>query len=112
MLPALQVQEAPKVVEDLYRKGLGNILRRGSRVVLCLFDGAFFRCPCDFREVYIKTPPHKVEFDDAGVITITGSIGYHENPELGRKQSWCHFFIKTGRPEMCSDAECPGKGLK
>ena len=42
---------------------------------------------------------------------LDGSSGYNEKKSLGRRQNWCHFWIKGGKYEMCGDTECPGAKL-
>ena len=71
-------------------------------------DGVVFRCPCGYRTVYIASPPHTIEFDDDGVLTLDPSCGYKARENLKRPQNWCHFHIKGGSATMCSDAQCPG----
>jgi len=70
-----------------------------------------FRCPCGDRAVYVVEPPHGIQFDDQGRLTIEGSCGYKARPSKGRPANWCHFFIRGGEYEMCSDTQCPGKDL-
>lgn len=71
-----------------------------------------FRCPCGRRLVYVTAPPHGITFDDAGHLTLDGSVGSVARPATplrpARQQNWCHFFIRDGDPEMCDDAQCPG----
>ena len=85
-----------------------QLRRAGARVVVPWGDGIMFRCPCDERQVYVTSPPHKITFDSEGVLTLDGSCGYRAREDLKRPQNWCHFFIKDGTPEMCSDAQCTG----
>ena len=70
--------------------------------------GVIFECPCRERHTYIGSPPHTIEFDAEGILTIGPSIGSKPDPSRDRKPNWCHFHIKGGVPEMCGDAECPG----
>ena len=70
--------------------------------------GVIFKCPCGERQVYIASPPHTIEFDEEGILTVTASIGSKPDPSRDRKPNWCHFHIKGGVPEMCGDAKCPG----
>ena len=89
-----------------YRRGPGTVLHRGKREVLTWQGEAHFRCPCGERQVVVRSPPHGIEFDDDGVLTIEGSCGYTATDE--RPKNWCHFHIKAGVPKMVSDAQCPG----
>ena len=67
-----------------------------------------FRCPCGERLVYVTAPPHKIEFDDAGILkSLGGSCGYRAKGK--RPANWCHFTIKDGEIEtMHDDSQCPG----
>ena len=93
-----------------YRRVEGSTIRReGSGDVVVDTQGdAHFRCPCDFRQVYVKDPPHGIEFDEGGLLTLNGSCGYNKNEAAGRPANWCHFSIDNGVPVMYSDAQCPG----
>ena len=72
-------------------------------------QGVVFSCPCGEREVYVTTQNgHRFEWDDDERLTIHGSCGYRAKPDLGRPDNWCHFFIRGGEVEMCSDSKCPG----
>ena len=83
-----------------------------------------FACPCGGREVYITSPPHTIEFDDAGIlVSLGGSVGsrplngphefrmVHGTTLHDLPKNWCHFWIKNGGIEMCSDSKCPGSRL-
>ena len=94
-------------VTDLYRRGEEGDLRAGSRAVVPWQAGVVFRCPCDGRHVYVKSPPHAITFDGDGVLTLEPSCGSKAG-RSGRPQNWCHFHVRAGRPKMCSDAKCPG----
>ena len=74
-------------------------------------DGIVYMCPCDNEQRYITSPPHTISFDADGILTLIPSIGYKARQNLDRPQNWCHFFIKDGVVEMCSDAQCPGANL-
>lgn len=73
--------------------------------------GVVFRCPCNERQVYIASPPHDITFDDHGLLTLNPSVGSKEKAGWDRPKNWCHFWIKSGTPEMCTDAGCPGAKL-
>lgn len=70
--------------------------------------GVAFRCPCGGRLVAITPQNHAIEFDDEGLLTLEPSCGAHPEPELGRPENWCHFWIKGGQVEMAGDSKCPG----
>ena len=70
-----------------------------------------FRCPCGDRLPYVVSPPHGIRIAEDGKLTIEGSVGSRENFRNKHPRNWCHFFIRDGQPEMCSDAKCPGKDL-
>ena len=89
-----------------YCRAPGTVLRKGKREVLAWQDEVHFRCPCGHRQVSVKAPPHGIEFDADGLLTIAGSCGYAGNAE--HPVNWCHFWIKNGEPEMAADAQCPG----
>ena len=94
-----------------YRRIEGSILRRDTRDVVVVKNAAgiesvHFRCPCNLRRVYIASPPHTITFDDAGLLTLDGSCGFTAKNDF--PDNWCHFVVKNGEPEMCSDAACPG----
>ena len=80
----------------------------GGRTVVPWEDGVMFRCPCDERQVYVASPPHRIKFDADGVCDIKSSCGYRKIDNPPRPANWCHFFINDGIPEMCGDAKCPG----
>ena len=69
-------------------------------------EAVIFVCPCGEREVYCTSPPHGIQFDEQGILTLNGSCGYRAREE--RPANWCHFFVKNGQYEMCGDARCPG----
>ena len=89
-----------------YIIGVESELKLGSRVVVPWEKGVVFRCPCDFRQVYVISPPHKITFGNGGELTLESSCGSHEDKSNDRPKNWCHFYIKNGVPEMCSDAKC------
>ena len=66
-----------------------------------------FLCPCGERENYVTSPPHGIEFDGAGKLTLNGSVGWRAGC-YGKPQNWCHFRVNGGEAEMCDDALCPG----
>ena len=95
-----------------YTKIDGGILGKGTRdVVVDCEGGAHFLCPCDQRPVYVTSPPHGIEFDSHGVLTLKGSRGYAANERLERPANWCHFSIADGVPSMHSDSKCPGSRI-
>lgn len=67
-----------------------------------------FLCPCGERVVYVTSPPHTIEFSEDELLTLDGSVGSRERPDLGRPPNWCHFFVRNGVPDICGDALCPG----
>lgn len=67
-----------------------------------------FRCPCGEREVYVKSPPHTITFDEDGRLTLDGSVASTGHSERSRDIGRCHFHMKSGEAEMCGDASCPG----
>ena len=72
-------------------------------------QSVIFSCPCGEREVYVtERKGHEILFDDDDRLTINGSCGYAPKPDLGRPANWCHFFMRAGEIEMCSDSKCPG----
>ena len=91
-----------------YRRGTEEELDRGERVAVPWGNGIVFPCLCGERTVHVASPPHKITFDDDEVLTLDGSCGYKERKNLGREKNWCHFFLKNGEIEMCSDSKCPG----
>ena len=101
---------------DRYRKHPGKTLREETREVQYCREDALdrqavqFWCPCSTRLVYVTSPPHGIEFDAAGLLTIKGSCGYaaKQNMHPPRPDCWCHFHIEGGEPAMCDDARCPG----
>ena len=101
---------APCGVLMQYRRGTEEELGRVAGVVVDWSDGVVFRCPCNHRQVYVESPPHAITFDAKGVLTLDGSCGYRGKPNMKppRPQNWCHFWLKDGEVEMCSDAKCPG----
>ena len=95
-----------------YRNGTEEELNEGVRgIVVPWQDGIVFQCLCNERTVYVASPPHKITFDDNGVLTIKDSCGYREKKNLRREANWCHFFLENGEIEMCSDSKCPGSKL-
>ena len=71
-----------------------------------------FWCPCGQRIVYVSKPPHSViEFDDDGLLTIKGSIGYESRRHSDRPKVWCHLQITKGRVTIHDDVTCPGGDL-
>ena len=99
-------------MDFLYKECIQEQFDKGERGAVVLWqDGIVFRCPCNERQVYVSSSIHGINYDINGLLTLNGSCGYHEAKNLGRKQNWCHFFIKAGRYEMCSDSECPGANL-
>ena len=101
----------------LYRKAQGKTLRRGTSKRVLYWteehgEAAQFNCPCGERLVYVTSPPHKIEFDNDGVlVSLGGSCGYTPKPKMKppRPENWCHFTIKDGVVEtMHSDSKCPG----
>ena len=100
-----------------YRKQAGATLDRDSRGVVSYQtvgpDGApvpaaIFRCPCGERTVKVTSPPHGIRFDEAGRLTLDGSVGSRANEH---PSNWCHFHVEAGVPTMCADAQCPGRNL-
>ena len=69
-------------------------------------EGVAFQCPCGERQCYVAAPPHTITFDGSNVLTLDPSCGFKARGHL--PQNWCHFFLKNGQVEMCSDAKCPG----
>jgi len=101
-----------------YRRGGGSSLPKGFRKVVPwtnegVAEEVHFRCPCGRRTVKVTSPPHEIEFDTYGVLTLDGSVGSRASLHLSDGQAnWCHFWIRDGVPEMCPDARCPGsKGI-
>lgn len=98
---------------DLYRKAKSLELLAKSREVFH-WDGpdgeaVQFRCPCGERLVYVKSPPHTIEFWDDGILaSLGGSCGYRVQSEKNRPANWCHFTITDGIPTIHGDARCPG----
>ena len=68
--------------------------------------GITFRCPCGEFMVNLQSPPHKIEFDSEGVLSVDNSIGSKKTNN--KPENWCHFYIEDGVPKMASDAQCPG----
>ena len=106
-------------VQVKYHKSVESELKKGSRAVVPWNEGIVFRCPCDERQIYVASPPHKIEFDDEGLLTLDGSVGSRKQLRLPsedmdsedwkhRAKNWCHFWIKGGVLEMCSGTKCPG----
>ena len=92
-----------------YRRAPSNEMERPLTEAgpVLAWDGAvIFLCPCGAREVYVTSPPHTIEFDDEGRLTLNGSVGSREREDL--PANWCHFWMKGGAAEMCDDAQCPG----
>ena len=96
-----------KYIKSDKEENLGKI----PGTVIAWADGIIFRCPCDQRQVYVASPPHTISFDSHGYLTLDGSVGSHEDQSRGQKPNWCHFWIKNGNTEMCSDTACPGGSL-
>ena len=85
-------------------------------VVPCAWaDGIVFQCPCNFRTVYVKSPPHQISFEEDGRLTLVGSCGYRGRGKEGEKgylaPNWCHFDMTGGVATMYGDATCPGSVL-
>lgn len=96
----------------LYVKGTReDVNKMKTGTVIPWNEGVVFRCPCNGRQVYVAAPPHKIKFDEAGLLTIEQSVGSKKHKAQNRAANWCHFYIKAGRGEMCSDAACPGHEL-
>ena len=93
-----------------YRKGEDDEGRIPEGIAVPWQGGIVFKCPCGERDVYVASPPHEITWDDDGALTLNGSVGSHEDKARGRDANWCHFFIKGGAVDMCSDAQCPGGG--
>ena len=104
---------------ELYRKAASpeqaKTLRRGKSRRVCYWEegdkkAVQFNCPCGARLVYVTQPEHTITFREDGVLeSLGGSCGYHERPDLGRPQNWCHFTIQGGKVEtMHTDSKCPG----
>lgn len=68
--------------------------------------GIGFQCPCGLRTVYVTQPPHEIQFDDVGRLTLVGSVGFRARGEY--PANWCHFDMTGGKATMYSDAKCPG----
>ena len=94
-----------------YKKISGKILDKTIGPVVAWDACVLFNCPCGERQVYVTSPPHIITFDEEDILTLDGSCGYRKNEALNRKANWCHFFLKNGYIEMCSDVECPGAKL-
>ena len=71
-----------------------------------IYKGVSFICPCGEREVAVCEPPHTIEFDGNGILTIEGSCGYRAR--TGRPSNWCHFDLTDGKITMYGDSRCPG----
>ena len=100
-------------MSEKYRKVEGGILESATRGVLYWSEkqgeAVQFWCPCGERLVYCTSPPHTIEFDDAGVVaSLGGSCGYKANEDKGRPSNWCHFTVTDGRAKIHGDAKCPG----
>ena len=67
-----------------------------------------FHCPCGEWIVFVKSPPHGIVFDDDGILSLEGSVGFKGDESRALPQNWCHFDITDGKAEMYSDAQCPG----
>ena len=96
-------------MSDLYvNRGTDANVGRESREVWVSPTGGHvcFRCPCGDRVCNLVVPPHKVRFDDDGILTVSNSIGSRGIGD-GRPE-WCHFHVKQGIPLMAKDARCPG----
>ena len=106
----------------LYRRGEGATFARDSRKVVVWRNKergtteAHFRCPCGHRLVAVHSPPHGIDFDGEGVLTVKGSVGSREGgywmEDERRQEYWpannCHFWVEGGVPRMAGDAGCPG----
>ena len=75
-------------------------------VVLAWDTAVIFLCPCGEREVYCTSPPHGIQWDEQGRLTLEGSVG--SRPKGDKPGNWCHFYLMAGKVEMCGDAQCPG----
>ena len=100
--------------ETVYRRRLSGTLPRPLKPGPVLFwrtdigEAVVFSCPCGEREVYATTlEGHEFEWDADLRLTVQGSLG--SRPKDGRPLNWCHFFMRDGEVEMCSDAQCGGK---
>lgn len=60
-------------------------------------------CPCRQRLIGIRQPPHKIQFDADGAMTVWNSLGSPASVPYT-----CHLYIRGGRPEFGKDANCPG----
>lgn len=97
----------------VYRRAPSNAMERPlteAGPVLAWDDygkggAVIFLCPCGDREVYVTSPPHSIEFDDDGRLTLDGSVG---GSGRWRGENLCHFLLKAGEVEICGDAKCPG----
>ena len=73
--------------------------------------GLAFRCPCGYRLIIVRKPPHKlIEFDGEGRPTIRDSIGAWPAPPEWPDKNWCHGWMTAGRFTLEGDAICPGAG--
>ena len=68
--------------------------------VLAWDQAVIFLCPCGEREIYITSPPHEIEFDEEGRLTLNGSVGSREKGD--RPANWCHFRMRNGE---CRDVQ-------
>ena len=91
----------------------------GSKIVVPWNGGIVFRCPCDKRQIHVTSPPHTINFDKTGLLTIEGSIGSREGLRLiehpkdfSAPKNWCHFAVSNGYATMYGDALCPGSQIK
>ena len=100
-----------------YRRQEGSVIAKESGGVIV--DGAgnaHFRCPCGKRPVYVTSPPHGIDFDADGHLSLEGSCGYNaygdpEDKENYRPRNWCHFSVSGGLFMMHRDSGCPGKDM-
>ena len=81
-------------------------------------EGIVFRCPCGKRLVYVTSPPHTIDFDKTGLLTIKGSVGSRKGLQLIQHpkdfeapENWCHFAISNGYVTMYDDSGCPGRDM-
>ena len=95
----------------LYHKSIEEELGKVRGAVVPWNEGVVFKCPCNERQCYVSSPPHKsIKFDSEGILTIKPSLGYRAKGD--KPENWCHFYITQGRFEMCNDAKCSWKGIE
>lgn len=105
--------QGAQMSDNLYRHkgGVDGVFDPKTRDVVNLWgdpNKIAFQCPCGKRTVYIFSPPHGIEFDADGLLTLEGSCGFRK---VGKyPENWCHFHVVGGVPTMCGDALCPGGG--